>query len=48
MGNILLKKRDAEGALREFQEYLRLDPNGPMAAAVRDVVAKIQKALVTQ
>jgi tetratricopeptide (TPR) repeat protein len=48
MGNILLKKRDAEGALREFQEYLRLDPNGSMAAAVRDVVAKIQKALATQ
>ena len=48
MGNILLKKRDAVGALREFQEYLKLDPNGPMAPAVRDIVAKIQKALGTQ
>lgn len=48
MGNILLKKRDAEGALREFQEYLRLDPNGSMAAAVHDVVAKIERALAAQ
>ncbi len=48
MGNILLRKRDAQGALREFQEYLRLDPNGSMAPAVRDIVAKIQKALATQ
>lgn len=48
MGNILLRKKDAQGALREFQEYLRLDPNGSMAPAVRDIVAKIQNALATQ
>ena len=45
MGNILLKKKDAPGALREFQEYLRLDPNGPMAAAVSDIIDKIQRAI---
>ena len=45
MGNILLKKKDAPGALHEFQEYLRLDPNGSMAPAVRDIIDKIQKAL---
>ncbi|MGA8143083.1 MAG: tetratricopeptide repeat protein [Candidatus Acidiferrales bacterium] len=47
MGNILLKKRDARGALHEFQEYLRLDPNGSMAPSARDIVAKIQAALGT-
>jgi len=45
MGNILLKKKDAPGALHEFQEYLRLDPSGSMAPAVRDIIDKIQKAL---
>ena len=48
MGNILLKKKDAPGALHEFQEYLRLDPNGSMAPAVRDIIDKIQKALATK
>src|ERR1700737_4175440 len=31
LGNIALRKRDAPAALKEFQEYLRLDPKGPMA-----------------
>jgi hypothetical protein len=48
MGNILLRKRDAQGALREFQEYLRLEPNGAMSSQVRDLVGKIKKALVTK
>jgi tetratricopeptide (TPR) repeat protein len=48
MGNILLKKHDAKGALHEFEEYLRLAPNGSMAPAVREIVAKIQTALKTQ
>jgi Flp pilus assembly protein TadD len=45
LGNILLRKNDPQGALREYEEYLRLDPNGPMAPGARDMVAKIQKAL---
>ena len=45
MGNILLRKRDALGALQEFKEYLRLDPNGPMAPPTREIVAKIEQAL---
>jgi Tfp pilus assembly protein PilF len=45
LGNILLRGRDPQGALKEYKEYLRLDPDGPMAAGVRDTIAKIQKAL---
>ena len=44
LGNIALKRQDADGAIKEFQEYLRLDPQGPMADAVRDMVKKIQSA----
>jgi tetratricopeptide (TPR) repeat protein len=45
MGNIYLRRRDADSALKEFQEYLRLDPQGEHAAAVREMIDKIQKAL---
>ncbi len=45
LGNIMLRKRDAPAALQEFKEYLRLEPDGPMAAPARDMVAKIEKAL---
>jgi lipoprotein NlpI len=29
LGNIMLRERNADGALKEFQEALRLDPTGP-------------------
>jgi len=45
LGNIALRKRDAPGALKEFQEYLRLDPKGPMAEGAQAMVKKIQDAL---
>jgi tetratricopeptide (TPR) repeat protein len=45
LGNIRLKLRDAPGALHEYQEYLRIEPQGALAAQVRDLVEKIQKAL---
>jgi protein O-GlcNAc transferase len=45
LGNIDLRKRDNVAALKEFNEYLRLDPQGPMAAPVRQVVGKIEAAL---
>jgi Flp pilus assembly protein TadD len=45
MGNIYLRRRDANSAMSEFQEYLRLDPQGEHAEAVKQMVSKIQKAL---
>jgi len=45
LGNILLRGQDAQGALDEYHEYLRLDPFGAMAPAVRQVVEKLEKAL---
>ena len=48
LGNILLKKGDGPGALNEFQTYLKLDPNGPMAPGVREVIPKIEAALAKQ
>jgi hypothetical protein len=45
LGNIRMKLRDAPGALHEYQEYLRIEPQGAMAAQVRELVEKIQNAL---
>ena len=45
LGNIGLRKRDNAAALKEFNEYLRLDPQGPMAEPVRQIVAKIEAAM---
>jgi hypothetical protein len=45
MGNIDLRKRDGRGALQQFQEYLKLEPQGAMAPSVRDLVSKLEKAL---
>jgi hypothetical protein len=45
MGNILLRKKDPSGALKEFQEYLKLDPKGPFADGTRTMVDKLQSSL---
>ena len=45
LGNIALRKRDPQTALKEFQQYLRLDPKGPMAGGAQSMVDKIQQAL---
>ena len=44
LANILLRKHDVDGALREYQTYLRLVPNGSMATGTRDVIEKIKSS----
>jgi tetratricopeptide (TPR) repeat protein len=44
-GNILLKSHQPEDALKEYEEYLRLEPKGKFATQAQDVVDKIKKAL---
>jgi len=44
-GNLLLRVRRAEDAMHEYEEYLRLDPQGQFAAQTRSIVDKIKKAL---
>ena len=44
-GNLLFKVRRAEDALHEYEEYLRLDPQGPSAEQTRTLADKIRKAL---
>jgi tetratricopeptide (TPR) repeat protein len=45
MGNINLKKGDGQGAIIEFETYLKLDPHGPAAASIHDMIPKIQSAI---
>jgi Tfp pilus assembly protein PilF len=45
MGNISLRKQDPEAALKEFHEYLRLEPNGPMAGGVQQMITKIEEVM---
>ena len=44
-GNILLRARQPENALTEYQEYLRLAPTGEFAAEAREMVRKLKQAL---
>ena len=41
-GNILLKARQPDNALAEFQAYLRLEPNGQFATPVKDTITKLK------
>jgi tetratricopeptide (TPR) repeat protein len=45
MGNIYLQRDDAEAALAEFQECLRLDPEGSLAPSVKEIIAQLKEAL---
>jgi Flp pilus assembly protein TadD len=48
LGNIKLRNRDAAGALAHYKQYLALEPQGALAAPVREQVAKIEKALASK
>jgi tetratricopeptide (TPR) repeat protein len=43
LGNIALRKRDNAAAGMEFAEYLRLDPNGPMAPGAAQMLKKLDE-----
>ena len=45
MGNIYLQQEDAEAALAEFQECLRLDPEGSLAPSVKEIISQLKQAL---
>jgi tetratricopeptide (TPR) repeat protein len=45
MGNIYLQQENPEAALQEFEQSLRLDPEGAMAPALKDIIAQLKKAL---
>ena len=45
MGNIYLRERNANSALEEYREYLKLNPSGDQAAEVKKMVLRIEKAL---
>jgi tetratricopeptide (TPR) repeat protein len=45
MGNIYVQREQPEPALKEFQEFLRLDPQSSMAPAVKNMIAQLKKTL---
>ncbi|HWX55076.1 MAG TPA: tetratricopeptide repeat protein [Verrucomicrobiae bacterium] len=46
MGDIYLHLyENADAALAEYQEYLRLDPDGPSAPPVKEMIATLQKLM---
>jgi len=42
LGNIALRKNDKPAAIKEFKEYLRLEPKGDMAAGVGQMLTKLE------
>jgi cytochrome c-type biogenesis protein CcmH/NrfG len=45
LGNIMLRKREPQGALQNYKEYLRRAPDGPMAGSAREMVKKLEQTL---
>jgi tetratricopeptide (TPR) repeat protein len=45
LGNIDIQREDPEAALTEFEECLRLDPEGNLAPSVKEIIAQLKKAL---
>ena len=44
LGNVALRRRDTLTALVEFKQYLQLDPKGPMAPGVTQMIQKIEQS----
>jgi Flp pilus assembly protein TadD len=44
IGNAMIRNGDTNGAIREYAEYLRLDPSGRFADATRAMLKKLEKA----
>jgi Flp pilus assembly protein TadD len=42
LGNIDLQKRDLAAAIKEYQTYLRMAPDGPMAPATRAMLTRLE------
>jgi len=47
-GNILLRARQPENAVAEFEEYLRLAPQGEFSQQSREIVQKLKRAMAEQ
>jgi protein O-GlcNAc transferase len=45
LGNIYIQREDPQAALQEFQECLRLEPEGSLAPSVRQIIAQLKKVL---
>jgi Flp pilus assembly protein TadD len=43
LGYALLRQKKADEARRAFQQFLKIDPNGPMAADTKNVIAQIDQ-----
>lgn len=44
LGNVALRKNDPGTALKEYKEYLRLDPKGPFANGVSQMIQKLEQS----
>jgi len=45
MGNIYIQDENPQAALHEFEECLRLDPNGSQAPQIKQMIAQLKKVL---
>jgi Flp pilus assembly protein TadD len=43
LGYALLRQKDADGAKQAFQQFLKLDPNSPMATEMKNAIAQIDQ-----
>lgn len=48
LGNFYVQNEDPRAALHEFEECLRLDPNGSLAPSVKQMIAQLKKVLAEQ